>query len=209
VNANTGWVTGNQGDPHTGLIRKTTDGGVTWTVQLHNNVNETYEPYFINENTGWIVGDSPNIQKTTNGGINWNVQTTPAAWWMWDIMFADQLTGWAVGSQGKIFYTTNGGGTVSVQNISAKIPSKYSLSQNYPNPFNPISNIKYKISKSTDVRITVFDVTGKEVEVLVDEKQSPGEYLVTFDGTMLTSGVYFYRMVTKDFTETKRLLMIK
>ena len=58
-----------------------------------------------------------------------------------------------------------------------------SLSQNYPNPFNPITNIKYKISKSSNVRITVFDVSGKEVEILVNEKHSPGEYLVSFDGS--------------------------
>ena len=89
------------------------------------------------------------------------------------------------------------------------MPDKYSLEQNYPNPFNPISNIKYKIAKSSSVRITVFDVTGKEVETLVDEKQSPGEYLVTFDGSTLNSGVYFYKMVSGDFTETKKMLLIK
>ncbi len=98
---------------------------------------------------------------------------------------------------------------IGIQNISSEIPLEYSLSQNYPNPFNPITNIKYKISKSSNVRITVFDVSGKEVEILVNEKHSPGEYLVSFDGSGLNSGVYFYKLVTEGFSETKRMVFLK
>ncbi|MCI0474428.1 MAG: YCF48-related protein, partial [Ignavibacteria bacterium] len=148
INENTGWVTGNQSTPWGGLLRKTTNGGLNWTPQVHANTNELYEIQFINENTGWVAGDSPHIQKTTNGGTNWYTQTTPSTWWMWDIHFINDNTGWAAGSQGKIFHTTNGGGPVSVQNISTEVPSEYSLSQNYPNPFNPETKIRFSIKKT-------------------------------------------------------------
>ena len=135
------------------------------------------------------------------------------------IIFATYIDMWGMAGESLAGCYINGvlyGDTTltDIENISSEIPSSYSLGQNYPNPFNPISNIKYKISRhggssTGNVRIAVFDVTGKEVEVLVDEKHSPGEYLVTFDGSMLTSGVYFYRLSTSDFTETKKMVLIK
>ena len=146
INDQTGWITGWQQVPFWGgLLRKTTDGGTTWTHQNNHNTNELYEQIYLNENTGWVVGDSPKIQKTTNGGLNWNAQTTPDASWMWDVKFINENTGWTVGSQGKIFYTTNGGGPVSISNLNNDIPSSYHLYQNYPNPFNPVTKIKFDL----------------------------------------------------------------
>ncbi|MCE1164145.1 MAG: T9SS type A sorting domain-containing protein [Bacteroidetes bacterium] len=88
-------------------------------------------------------------------------------------------------------------------------PKSYVLGQNYPNPFNPISKIKYNISKISYVKISVFDLTGREVEKLVDERQIAGEYEITFNGAGLSSGVYYYRMLAGDFTETKKLMLVK
>jgi photosystem II stability/assembly factor-like uncharacterized protein len=209
VNANTGWLSGNAALPPAGLLRKTTDGGVTWSAQVYHNSNITYNSCFINENTGWVTGDNPKIQKTTNGGINWNIQTTPDAWWMWDIKFVNENTGWTAGSQGKIFYTVNGGGPVSVQNISTEVPSEYSLSQNYPNPFNPITNVKFSIIKGEQVKLIVYDIRGREVQTLVNEKLQPGTYETSFVGSNLNSGVYFYKLTSGDFSDTKRMLLIK
>jgi len=209
VNSVTGWISGNGALPPAGLLRKTTNGGTTWAAQVYHNSNVTYKTYFKNENTGWITGDIPNIQKTTNGGINWNIQTTPNASWMWDIKFINDNTGWSAGSQGKIFYTTNGGGPVSVQNISSEVPSEYSLKQNYPNPFNPSTNVKFSIVNSGLVKLTVYDVLGHEVQTLVNETLQPGTYETTFDGSMLPSGVYFCKLTSGDFSETKRLTLLK
>ena len=209
VNANTGWVTGNQASPWSGLLRKTTNGGLNWTHQMNANTNETYEMFFLNENTGWVAGDSPNIQKTTNGGANWFTQSTPSAWWMWDIQFINENTGWAAGSQGKVFYTTNGGGTVSVQNISSEIPASFSLLQNYPNPFNPRTVISFSLSVVSNAILKVYDVMGREVQTLVNERLQAGTYETTFDGSGLNSGVYFYRLKTEGFSETKRMILLK
>ncbi|MEI7485080.1 MAG: T9SS type A sorting domain-containing protein, partial [Ignavibacteriota bacterium] len=93
--------------------------------------------------------------------------------------------------------------------ISTETPSKYSLSQNYPNPFNPTTNIKFSIINSGDVKLVVYDIQGREVQTLVNERLNAGTYEVKFDGSMLTSGVYFYKMVSEGFTETKRMILIK
>ena len=87
---------------------------------------------------------------------------------------------------------------------------RYSLSQNYPNPFNPKTVINYELRVTSDlVSIKVFDVLGNEVSTLVNEKQTPGSYTVTFDGSNFPSGVYFYKLEAGDFAETKRMVLLK
>ncbi|HMQ67669.1 MAG TPA: T9SS type A sorting domain-containing protein [Ignavibacteria bacterium] len=100
-------------------------------------------------------------------------------------------------------------GTVSVNNPGENIPSKYSLNQNYPNPFNPSTVISYDLPVSGNVRVTIYDMLGKEIKNLVNEFQSPGRYNVTFNAVGLSSGVYFYRLNTKGFTEIKRMILLK
>jgi hypothetical protein len=98
---------------------------------------------------------------------------------------------------------------ISIQNISAEIPEKFSLSQNYPNPFNPSTKISFAIPKSSIVRIAIFDITGKEIEVLVNEQIQPGTYETTWNASAFSSGLYFCRMTTGNYTETKKMLLIK
>ncbi len=209
ANANTGWISGNMGNPYRGLLRKSTDGGVTWIQQTNHNTNLIWQVFFLNENTGWAAGEPQLFQKTTNGGINWNLQSSPAAWWIWDVKFFNENVGWASGSQGKIFHTTNGGGPVSVQNISTEMPSSFSLSQNYPNPFNARTKISFKLPVAGLSALKVFDITGKEVATLVNEKLPPGTYEITFDGSGLNSGVYFYRLIAGNFIKTRKLILLK
>jgi hypothetical protein len=111
---------------------------------------------------------------------------------------------------GFITHTTTGGEwLVGIQNNGTETPTKYSLSQNYPNPFNSTSNLKFQIVNTGDVRLIVYDIMGKEVQTLVNERLQPGTYETSFDGSALNSGVYFYKLVTGGFTETKKMLMIK
>jgi hypothetical protein len=97
----------------------------------------------------------------------------------------------------------------SVSKIGNSVPDKFSLSQNYPNPFNPSTNIKFQIANNKYVLLKVFDVIGREVQTLVNEKLKPGEYEVTFDGSALPSGVYFYKLTAGEFTQTKKLILLK
>jgi hypothetical protein len=214
--------------------KRSTDGGTSWGTDTRlSNI-----PYFSSlpniSVSGSVVhvawqdnrdgNDEIYYKRSIDGGTNWETDTRLTNNSSISERTSIAVSGivvhvvWRDNRDGnyEIYYKRNPTGTTGIQNISTETPSKYSLSQNYPNPFNPISNIKYKISKSTDVKITVFDVTGKEVEVLVNEKQSPGEYLVTFEGSMLNSGVYFYKLTvrhggssTDGFNETKKMVLIK
>ena len=96
-----------------------------------------------------------------------------------------------------------------IEHLSGEIPSSYSLGQNYPNPFNPMCNVQFTMCNAGKVKIVVYDVQGREVQTLVDERLNAGTYEMKFDGSMLTSGVYFYRMVTEGFSETRKMLLIK
>jgi len=98
---------------------------------------------------------------------------------------------------------------VGIGNTSTEIPAKYSLSQNYPNPFNPTTNIRYELPKSGCIKLVVFDALGREVETLVNEKQTAGTYEATWNASKLSSGVYFYRLQAVDFTDTKKLILLK
>jgi uncharacterized Ntn-hydrolase superfamily protein len=89
------------------------------------------------------------------------------------------------------------------------LPNEFHLFQNYPQPFNPSTTIKYQIPITSKVVLKVFDVLGNEMETLVDQKKSAGMYEVDFDGTELTSGIYFYSLLTKEFTDTKKMILLK
>ena len=89
------------------------------------------------------------------------------------------------------------------------LPSRFDLSQNYPNPFNPTTTIKYELPKSSEVTLSVYDVLGREVAVLVNEGRNAGVHEVKFDGSGFASGVYFYRLRAGDFVQTKRFVLLK
>ena len=95
------------------------------------------------------------------------------------------------------------------KNISGEIPVKYNLYQNYPNPFNPTTNIRFDLHKSSHAKLIVYDILGKEVATLVNEKFSAGSYEVNWNGSNYPSGVYFYRLETDDFVDVKKMLLVK
>ena len=101
---------------------------------------------------------------------------------------------------------------VGVINISAEVPSAIELFQNYPNPFNPVTYIKFSIPEKysgNNVKLTVYDIKGQEIKVLVNENLNAGVYKTRFEGSKLSSGVYFYSISVKDYMDTKKLLLIK
>ena len=89
------------------------------------------------------------------------------------------------------------------------MPKSFSLYQNYPNPFNPTTNIKLDVSKSGLVKIVVYDVSGREVSTIVNEPMQSGSYTVDFNASGLSSGVYFYSLITGGYSETKKMILIK
>lgn len=90
-----------------------------------------------------------------------------------------------------------------------EVPDVFALNQNYPNPFNPSTEIAFDLPTASHVELTVFNILGQKVETLVDSEREAGSYTVTWDASPYSSGVYFYRISAKDFTETKKMLMLK
>jgi hypothetical protein len=101
------------------------------------------------------------------------------------------------------------GSPLAIGNEHNKIPSSFELNQNYPNPFNPSTKINYQIASAGNVKLSVYDVLGKEVQVLLDQKQNPGIYQIVWNASNFPSGVYFYKLQTGSFTETRKMMLIK
>jgi hypothetical protein len=99
--------------------------------------------------------------------------------------------------------------TVGVSEQVAAIPTEYSLHQNYPNPFNPSTTIKYAVPEESRITLSVFDILGREVETLVNEVKQPGNYQLHFNAFRLASGIYFYKLSAKGFTDIKKMMLIK
>ena len=103
---------------------------------------------------------------------------------------------------------------IGIENLSNQIPLRFNLEQNYPNPFNPITKIKFSIPAvgaydNTPVSLIIYDILGKEVVKLLNQKMKPGRYEVEWDGTNFASGVYFYKLEADSFVETKKMVLIK
>ncbi len=99
-------------------------------------------------------------------------------------------------------------GTLAVQEGGA-LPEAYALDQNYPNPFNPSTTISFSLPRASDVSLKVFNLLGQEVATLVNGNQAAGPHEVTFNAAGLSSGVYFYKLVTGDFTQVKKMSLVK
>ena len=96
-----------------------------------------------------------------------------------------------------------------VNNMGGSLPNTFRLSQNYPNPFNPATTIRYSLPHRSQVLLSVYNTVGQKVTALVQGEQDAGSYEVKFDGSGLASGVYFYRLQTESFVDTKKLLLLR
>lgn len=193
-------------------IEKTTTGGESWTRKLLDSNRYFNSVRFHNSSTGYAAGftssGTSSIFKTTNAGINWFEQFTPPADSLNSIFLIDANTGYAVGNSGTILKTTNGGVSAIIA-ISNEIPGSFKLYQNYPNPFNPSTKLKFDISKQGPVKLTIYDITGREVITLVNKELNAGTYEAEFGGEYYPSGIYFYRLQTEGYNKTLKMSLIK
>jgi photosystem II stability/assembly factor-like uncharacterized protein len=204
-----------------GEIYKTTNSGANW-FRLDSLPCYLYGITFTNENSGYVCGGGPagSIYKTTNGGYNWTLQPLSPNVWFAAISFINNLTGYVTEEGGSRIFKTTNGGAVFIKNISGELPSNYYLYQNYPNPFNPVTKIKFdvpvddpkgtpRIRGNDKVVLKVYNILGKEIATLVNEKLQPGSYEVTFNGDNLPSGMYFYKISAGECIETRKMILIK
>jgi photosystem II stability/assembly factor-like uncharacterized protein len=183
------------------FIFKTTNAGDNWYIQDSSLSGRTI--FFSNENTGYIAGDL-NMFKTTDKGESWMEYELGPTHGINAIYFTDSVTGYAAGNNFRILKTTNGG-----MPIPPLLPQSYHLYQNYPNPFNPQTTIMFNLPEASFVKLKVFDITGREISVIVNDFRTAGAHEITFNGSGLPSGIYFYMLETDNFIESKKMALIK
>jgi hypothetical protein len=164
-------------------------------------------------------GNGPNsgFNKSTNNGANWTTMNSglPQEELISSMTMKEAGNAEIIVYAGMFENTSNGAKiyklekTIGIQMLSTEIPEGFSLSQNYPNPFNPSTKIKFALPNSSIVKLAVYDMLGREVSSLVNEQLQPGTYEYEFEASGLNSGVYFYKIESNNFTETKKMLLIK
>ncbi|MBS1493880.1 MAG: T9SS type A sorting domain-containing protein [Bacteroidetes bacterium] len=198
------------GTSYDGQVFRTTNNGALWSL-VNNGIPNFYNPVYAiaKFNNNLIVGCNEGIYITTNQGQLWYPINQ-------GIPTGSQFQFNAITKCGNyVFAPANNGiyrrdlNQVGVQNISSIVSDSYILSQNYPNPFNPTTKIKFELPKSSFVSLKVYNSAGKEIEFLVNEKLGAGVYEETFNAEKLSSGIYFYKITTDDFVQTKKMLLVK
>jgi len=190
-------------------LRRSTSQFPGWTSIAGSS--NGYSNYFVNSiNIHWGYSQNPKsfIQSSSNAGYSW-VRDTINDFLVTKIFFVNNSLGFAISLNGLIAKTENGGGTIGILPISNSVPKNYSLSQNYPNPFNPSTNIIFDITKKGFVRLIVFDVLGNELSILVNQDLQVGTYKADWNARNYPSGIYLYRIEVADYTETKKMVLVK
>lgn len=202
---NTGYVSlEKEHPPGPCYFLKTTDGGVTWEQkQFMNNYYDEEGVGFVNDNTGWIRGWSGPTFVTTNGGISW--QLANFGNYINRFRFLNDTLAYAVGYNVYMYSRY----PIGIEPISTTIPVKYLLFQNYPNPFNPSTNIKFNLPNSSFTKLIVYDALGKELVTLVNEQLNAGTYEANWNASNFSSGLYFYKLTVENYTDTRKMLLVK
>lgn len=212
VNQQTGWIGGSNIDHQN--IYKTTNGGLNWVFQNNPVTGYAYSQIndvkFLSSDSGWAIHGTPvsgAIMFTTNGGNNWIIEEGSNNWFDC-ISVYQRYKVWCGSSGGKVWYSYMNN-IVGIKKINTGTPSEIALYQNYPNPFNPATKIKFELPKQESVTVKIFDALGREVTILVNEQLAPGIYETEWNAANYPSGIYFYILKAGDFTDTKRMTLIK
>lgn len=188
-------------------IYKTTDAGINWT-RISSDI--LLGPKYINYVGNTLYGITGSIvHKSINGGSNWSSSQIGNGYVMcYSISFINENTGWVAGENGSLFRNLNSS-TIGIDPPQNELPENFVLHQNYPNPFNPATRIGYEVPKTGHVEISIYDITGKKVADLVNQVLVPGKYTADFDGSHLSSGVYFYRLQAGDKVLFRKMILLK
>ncbi|HCN38653.1 MAG: T9SS type A sorting domain-containing protein [Ignavibacteria bacterium] len=197
-------------------IYKTTNSGENWT-KMATFANGTVNLEWVGNSDIWYANFDTIVYKTSNGGMNWTkFLGTEEYDTFYDIKFkrsGNRYIGYFMvfnlkSLKYEIIRYSDTITTTNISNISSVIPSGYELKQNYPNPFNPETNIEFSLPKNGNIELLIYNNLGKEIYKISEYKQA-GKYNFKFKAENLSSGVYFYRLITENFSSTKRMLFIK
>lgn len=217
VNDNTGFICGGKYSEGKGIVLKTTNAGMNWFLNATKLDGEFLGLSFLNNSTGFATGRGGSLIKTTNCGVSWDSIFPGSQQPLNGVYFINGSTGYIVGDNGTILKTTTGGIPIGIKPVSNKVPEKFILYQNYPNPFNPSTKIKFEVAyppftkggQGGFVKLTIYDILGREAATLVNEKLSSGTYEVEWNASNFPSGVYFYKLETQGFSQTRKMILLK
>ena len=200
------------------LIFITTDNGSSWDEKIIPNKKAIFYAVDIcpiNTNIIYCVGQyhldpihgsRGLIMYSTNKGVTWLEESWPTDSTAFEDVKITPNAVYIAGTKGLILKSEL---PVGITPVGSVVPKAYVLSQNYPNPFNPTTNIEFSIPKNGIVKLSVFDIMGREVTTLVDQALTVGHYKVDFNGSNLSSGTYFYKLSSGDYSAVKKLVLMK
>lgn len=196
-----------------GSVYRSLDGGNNWkqiSEQPEFFTSLGFNMTFTDTSHGWIWSYF-DLYRTSDGGRTWQIENGISgieSVFPGGLFMLNTNLGWAVGSDGWIFnYKSDN--ISSASNLIKNIPSDFRIFYNYPNPFNSTTTICYFLPFQEEIEISIFNVLGKKVKVLFSGKQKSGLHQIEFDGSDLSSGIYFFLLRTPGFVETKKSLLIK
>lgn len=203
------------------LILRTSDGGANWdyVTDVDSALTNLVSLTFKDSSNGWALASTPlktigfGIYVTTDGGASWlyGKDTTDASTALTrnDISVSPSGILYAVTPETGIFALRTK--PIGIDGGAYEMPNTYNLAQNYPNPFNPETNIRFTLPAQERVSLKVYDILGKEVAELVNETMNAGTHSVRFSSQSynLASGVYFYVLRANNFTQTKKMVLLK
>ncbi|MFA7360297.1 MAG: choice-of-anchor J domain-containing protein [Candidatus Kapaibacterium sp.] len=192
-----------------GRIYKTTNGTFWDTLSVPTRSYSFNGLAFISPSAGYLAGTTGVMMGTTDGGATWTQTNTYGAT-MNNVFITPDTKAFAVGTNGYMYKNNNILTGIS-GNQGAELPLKYTLEQNYPNPFNPTTTIKFALPKAGLVTLKIYDVAGREVMRLINsQNMNAGYQTQLFNGSMLSSGVYFYSLlVDNNLIATKKMVLVK
>ncbi len=190
-----------------GLV-KSNNGGTNWSYKTFALFGIPSTIAFRTNSECWVP--IPALRRflfSTDTLESWSEIATPDSINVTDIVFINYRNGYCIGDTGSL-YKFNPNAT-SVNNFNTEIPTSYNLFQNYPNPFNPSTKIKYQIPFSGVVKISVFDVLGREIYVLLNQYTQAGTNETQWNAANFSSGIYFYRITVNEYTSSKTMMLLK
>ncbi|MEO8664742.1 MAG: DUF4394 domain-containing protein [Ignavibacteria bacterium] len=192
--------------PDSCIVEGSTDNGTSWTVIMRMGASQTLSSGYNSSGNMTTVGGPFPGAFTPTAANQWATKIFPMPVGTNKVRFVGKS---GFGNNLYIDNITSGTATGSGNTPVTIIPNTYELTQNYPNPFNPVTRISFSLPKQTQITLKVYDILGKEIATLVNEVKPAGTYDVNFNASSFSSGVYFYKIEADNFTDIKRMMLIK